>query len=64
MAQFAYTDKRHWFSRGSESLGEMWTALYSYFRYDLFGKQRKKVTELAEDVQAEMQVVVGRSSRF
>lgn len=64
MAQHAYLDKRHWFSRGSESVGELCTALYSYFRYDLFGRQHKKVTELAEDVHAEMQVVVGRSSRL
>jgi acetyl-CoA carboxylase carboxyl transferase subunit beta len=64
MAQHAYLDKRHWFSRGSEWASEFFTSLYSYFRYDLFGKQHKKVTELAEDVHAEMQVVVGRSTRL
>jgi acetyl-CoA carboxylase carboxyl transferase subunit beta len=64
MAQSAYLDKRHWVSRSSEFLGELCSSLYSYFRYDLFGKQRKKVTELAEDMHAEMQVVVGRSTRY
>ena len=64
MAQDAYLDKRHWFSRSSEWTSEFFSSLYSYFRYDLFGKQHKKVTELAEDVHAEMQVVVGRSSRY
>jgi len=64
MAQDAYLDKRHWFSRGSEWTGEFFSSLYSYFRYDLFGKQHKKVTELAEDMHAEMQVVVGRSTRY
>lgn len=64
MAQQAYLDKRHWFSRSSQAMGELCTSIYSYFRYDLLGKQRKKVTELAEDVQAEIQVVMGRSTRF
>lgn len=64
MAQGAYLDKRHWFSRSSEWTGEFFSSLYSYFRYDLFGKQHKKVTELAEDMHAEMQVVVGRSTRL
>ncbi|NLY41004.1 MAG: acetyl-CoA carboxylase carboxyl transferase subunit alpha/beta [Desulfovibrionales bacterium] len=64
MAQHAYIDKRHWFSRSSEWTGEFFSSLYSYFRYDLLGKQHKKVTELAEDVHAEMQVVVGRSCKL
>ncbi|NLV96176.1 MAG: acetyl-CoA carboxylase carboxyl transferase subunit alpha/beta [Desulfovibrionales bacterium] len=64
MAQGAYLDKRHWFSRGSEALGEVCSSLYSYFRYDLLGRQRKKVSELAEDVHAEIQVVMGRSARY
>ncbi|GAB1411096.1 acetyl-CoA carboxylase carboxyl transferase subunit alpha/beta [Desulfovibrionales bacterium] len=64
MAQHAYIDKRHWFSRSSEWTGEFFSSLYSYFRYDLFGKQHKKVAELAEDVHAEMQVVVGRSRQL
>lgn len=64
MAQNAYLDERHWFSRGSEWTGDLLFDLYSFFRYEILGKQHKKVAEIAEDMHAEIQVVVGRSSQY
>jgi len=64
LAQDAYIDKRSFGDRISDWGSEMFTSLYSYFRYDLFGRHQRKVTQLAEDVQAEVQVVVGRSQRY
>jgi acetyl-CoA carboxylase carboxyl transferase subunit beta len=64
MAQHAYKEERHVWKKAMAQLAETAGAVYSYFRYELLGRHQKKVTELAEDVQAEMQVVMSRPARW
>jgi len=64
MAQHAYKEERHLWKKAMAQMTEIAGSVYSYFRYELLGRHQKKVTELAEDVQAEMQVVMSRPARW
>lgn len=64
MAQHAYLEERHLLKKAATQLGDALAGMYSYFRYELLGRHQKKVTALAEDVHAEMQVVMSRPARW
>jgi acetyl-CoA carboxylase carboxyl transferase subunit beta len=64
MAQHAYKEERHVWKKAVTQTAEALGSIYAYFRYELLGRHQKKVTELAEDVHAEMQVVMSRPARW
>ena len=64
MTQRAFKDKRSTWRKGYDAVHDLSWGIYSFFRYDLFAKHQRKVTRLAEDVQAELQVLVDRSEKY
>ena len=64
MTQNAFKDKRPVWRKSYDSVHDLSCGIYSFFRYDLFAKHQRKVTRLAEDVQAELQVLVDRSEKY
>ncbi|MDD2220079.1 MAG: acetyl-CoA carboxylase carboxyl transferase subunit alpha/beta, partial [Desulfoplanes sp.] len=60
----AFKDKRAVWRKGYDSIHDLGWGVYSFFRYDLFAKHQRKVSRLAEDVQAEFQVLVDRSEKY
>ncbi|WP_462325799.1 acetyl-CoA carboxylase carboxyl transferase subunit alpha/beta [Desulfoplanes sp.] len=64
MTQTAFNDKRPAWRKGYDCIHDLGWGVYSFFRYDLFAKHQRKVTRLAEDVQAELQVIVDRSEKY
>jgi acetyl-CoA carboxylase carboxyl transferase subunit beta len=64
MTQKAFKDKRPLWRKGYDAIYDLGWGIYSFFRYDLFAKHQRKVTRLAEDVQAELQVLVDRSEKY
>lgn len=64
MTQSAFKDKRSTWRKGYDAVHDLSWGIYSFFRYDLFAKHQRKVTRLAEDVQAELQVLVDRSEKY
>ncbi len=64
MAQQAYLEERYFFKKAVTQVADALAGVYSYLRYELLGRHQKKVTELAEDVHAEMQVVMSRPARW
>ena len=64
MTQNAFKDKRAGWRKGYDSIHDLGWGIYSFFRYDLFAKHQRKVSRLAEDVQAEFQVLVDRSEKY
>ncbi|MBC7356863.1 MAG: acetyl-CoA carboxylase carboxyl transferase subunit alpha/beta, partial [Desulfomicrobiaceae bacterium] len=64
MAQHAYKEERHVWKKAMTQAADALGGIYSYLRYELLGRHQKKVTELAEDVHAEMQVVMSRPARW
>jgi acetyl-CoA carboxylase carboxyl transferase subunit beta len=64
MTQKAFNDKRPVWRKGYDTVYDLGWGIYSFFRYDFFAKHQRKVTRLAEDVQAELQVLVDRSEKY
>ncbi len=64
MTQSAFKDKRSVWRKGYDNVHDLSWGIYSFFRYDLFGKHQRTMSRLAEDVQAEWQILVDRSEQY
>lgn len=60
LAQNAYMDKRSVLKRSYAYCWDWSWALYSFVRYDVLGKHQRRLTHLAEDVEAEARVLFDR----
>ncbi|NCC25465.1 MAG: acetyl-CoA carboxylase carboxyl transferase subunit alpha/beta [Deltaproteobacteria bacterium] len=64
MAQQAFLDRRSKWLRCYDVCYDTAWGLYSFFRYDVLRKHQRKISQLAEEVQAEVHLVVDRSRKY
>jgi acetyl-CoA carboxylase carboxyl transferase subunit beta len=63
MAQKSYVDRRRHWERSADFTYELCWSVYSFLRYDILGKHQKRLSNLMEDLEAELHILMERFSR-
>ncbi|MFW6236181.1 MAG: acetyl-CoA carboxylase carboxyl transferase subunit alpha/beta, partial [Desulfovibrionales bacterium] len=63
LTQNAYLDKRGAWNKSTDWCYEAGWSVYSFLRYDIFGKHQKRLAHFVEDMEAEMHILKDRLNK-